>query len=267
MSQKKYKILSNDVITTDCGATLYRIQALKDFVAYPVATLNDPVEKVQNAARLKEGSTMFDVLADGDIEHMGIVVKAGDLGGYIEADRNLSQEGAAWVADQSKVFGYAQVLHDALVCGNSEVSEMAIVTGNALVMTGIAKGRAHIEGVLRSASMEGRAIVDYDSVLECDAVMKDNARLSDGSTACGFGIELSGNVLVTNQSQIEDQTKISGNVVVRGSVIGSSSINGATDEMTRIISSHVYDLTVNEPMVLENATYGQVDSESPKPMV
>ena len=36
-------------------------------------------------------------------------VKAGDLGGWIQRERNLSQEGDCWVYDNAQVFGDAEV--------------------------------------------------------------------------------------------------------------------------------------------------------------
>ena len=50
---------------------------------------------------------------------------AGDKGGWIEKEANLSQEGSAWVSDNAVVYGNAQVGGDAQVCDN------AVVCGNA----------------------------------------------------------------------------------------------------------------------------------------
>lgn len=61
-------------------------------------------------------------------------VKAGDLGGWIEAERNLSQEGSAWVADEACVTGSACVTGKALVTGEARVTGNAWVRGNARVM-------------------------------------------------------------------------------------------------------------------------------------
>lgn len=36
-------------------------------------------------------------------------VKAGDLGGWIEKEANLSHDGSAWVSDEARVYGEAQV--------------------------------------------------------------------------------------------------------------------------------------------------------------
>ena len=45
--------------------------------------------------------------------------KKGELGGYIEREVNLSQEGNAWVSGDARVFGGAQVSGDARVSGNA----------------------------------------------------------------------------------------------------------------------------------------------------
>ena len=81
------------------GITLYRIQALKDL---------------------------------GD-------VKAGDLGGWVESERNLSQDDVplvfdnAWIGGDAKVFGNARVFGNAFVSGNARVSGNAHIYGNAQV--------------------------------------------------------------------------------------------------------------------------------------
>ena len=55
-------------------------------------------------------------------------VKAGDLGGWIEAERNLSQNGAAWVT------GEALVMDSAWVTDSARVTGSARVMGSAWVM-------------------------------------------------------------------------------------------------------------------------------------
>ena len=47
-------------------------------------------------------------------------VRAGDVGGYIECERNLSQDGNAWVYGNALVSGNAQVYGNALVSGNAD---------------------------------------------------------------------------------------------------------------------------------------------------
>ena len=51
------------------------------------------------------GLTLFRIYALTDFDK----VKTGDLGGYIHSERNLSHDGTAWIGDNAKVCGGAQV--------------------------------------------------------------------------------------------------------------------------------------------------------------
>lgn len=73
--------------------TLYRIKALKDF---------------------------------GD-------VKAGQLGGYVEAENNLSHEGNCWVYDNVKVYDNARVSGNTQISGDAHVYDDTCVTGYVYV--------------------------------------------------------------------------------------------------------------------------------------
>ena len=71
------------------------------------------------------GITLFQIEATASF---GIVCK-GELGGYIEKEDNLSQDGDAWVSGNAWVYG------DAWVSGNARVYGNARVSGNAWVCT------------------------------------------------------------------------------------------------------------------------------------
>ena len=60
-------------------------------------------------------------------------VSAGDLGGWVESEKNLSQDGDAWVSDKARVSGNARVYGDARVSGDAWVSGNALVFGDARV--------------------------------------------------------------------------------------------------------------------------------------
>ena len=60
-------------------------------------------------------------------------VSAGDLGGFLESEKNLSQNGDAWVYGNAEVYGDARVYGDAWVSGNAEVYGDARVYGDAWV--------------------------------------------------------------------------------------------------------------------------------------
>ena len=49
-------------------------------------------------------------------------VTAGDLGGYVEKEENLSHDGNAWVFGNAKVSDNAKVSGEAKVSGNAEVA-------------------------------------------------------------------------------------------------------------------------------------------------
>lgn len=90
---KKYK-LTDQTIEHD-GRTLYRIQALIDIPYYNVSK--------------------------------------GDLGGYVESEDNLSQEGGAWVADNAKVYDNARVFDEAYVCHNACVYDNAQIRNHVFI--------------------------------------------------------------------------------------------------------------------------------------
>lgn len=93
MADKKYELVKEDKKIFTDGGAIYRIKALKDF---------------EN-------------------------VKAGDLGGYIENESNLSHDGNCWVYDKAKVYENAKVFGNAEVSGNATVGGEAQVYENAKV--------------------------------------------------------------------------------------------------------------------------------------
>jgi len=100
------------------GKTLYRIRALRDIVFY----------------KEKE---------DGELN-----VKAGDLGGFVENEKNLSQEGDCWIYEYGDccVFGNACVCDDAVVFGGAWVLGDVRICGCAFVGGNLRlSGRIRIE--------------------------------------------------------------------------------------------------------------------------
>ena len=60
-------------------------------------------------------------------------VDTGELGGWIEKESNLAQDGNAWVYGDAEVYGNAWVYGDAEVYGNARVSGDAEVYGHARI--------------------------------------------------------------------------------------------------------------------------------------
>lgn len=81
----------------------------------------------------------YEILKDTEINFFGkkiyrikalkdfAYVKKGDIGGFVESEENLSQEGDCWI------YGNAIVCDNSIVCGNSVVKDCAVVCGNSIV--------------------------------------------------------------------------------------------------------------------------------------
>lgn len=99
-------------------------------------------------------------------------VKAGDIGGFIEQEDNLSQDGLAWVYDNAMAYS------DALVTDNAKVKDRAKVYGRSLVSdNAIVMGTAE---VYNRAMVYGNARVGGSAWIMGDAMAYDNAKVSSG---------------------------------------------------------------------------------------
>ena len=96
-------------------------------------------------------------------------VKAGELGGWIEKEENLSHNGNAWVYGDAWVCGDARVCGDAQVCGDARVCDNALARDNALV-----RGNAR---VCDNALVRGDAQVYGDARVCGDAQVCGNAEI------------------------------------------------------------------------------------------
>ena len=132
------------------------------------------------------------------------MVKAGDLGGYIESEENLSQDNDAWVS------GNAWVVSNARVSGNAWVDGNAQVSGNAWVY-----GYARVSG---AAQVSGNAWVYGDAQVSGNAWVYDNARVS-------------GDALVLGDARVSGAAQVSGNAWVYGNaqVSGDAEVKSRED--------------------------------------
>ncbi|WP_206108667.1 hypothetical protein [Paenibacillus thiaminolyticus] len=120
--QKKFEFTGETTTDIAESATLHRIRALRNF---------------------------------GD-------VKAGDLGGWVESERNLSHGGNCWVYDDSAVFGRASVLGYASIRNGAMVYDNAFVAGEAVIDSSEVFGSAWVSGhaqVARGSLVYQRALI------------------------------------------------------------------------------------------------------------
>ena len=118
--------------------------------------------ELTDETREVDGVTLHRIRALVDIPRHD--VKAGDLGGWIEAERNLDQEFDAWVSDNARVCGDAWVYDNARVYGIARVSDNARVCGDAQVC-GNAQGCGNAR-VCGDARVSGNAQVYGDAQVE-----------------------------------------------------------------------------------------------------
>lgn len=88
---------------------------------------------------------LYRIQATAPIESLG--VKAGDLGGWVESEYNLSQEGKAWIGDNAAVMDLATVTGNAVVAGDAFIHQLAKIKDNAKVYDDVeVSGTAYIQG-------------------------------------------------------------------------------------------------------------------------
>ena len=110
-------------------------------------------------------------------------VKKGELGGYVESEHNLSQEGDCWVYGNARVYSNARVYGNAWVCGNAEVFGNAWVCGNAKVYDNAEVcGNAKVFG---NAWVCGNAEVYDNAKVFGNAEVYDNAKVCGNAEVCG----------------------------------------------------------------------------------
>lgn len=179
----------------------------------------------------EEKMKKYKILEDGSIKFRGkslcriqalidfADVKAGDIGGYVESEENLSHEGEAWVYDNAIVCDDARVFHNAKVRWDAKVFDHAKVYYEAEI-----HGSAEIYGnaeVFCDAYVEGNAkiygnaeVYDYAEVHDYAEIF-DNAKVSGKACICSC-TEIYGNAKIYEKSNISGDAKIYGNAAVFG---------------------------------------------------
>ena len=98
-------------------------------------------------------------------------VSIGDLGGCIEKEDNLSQEGDCWVYDNARVYDDARIYDNAEIYGNARICSNAEVYGNAWVYD--------------NAEIYGNALIYDNARIYGNALIYDNAEIYGNARICG----------------------------------------------------------------------------------
>ena len=146
----------------------------------------------------RSGFSLFRIRALVDI---GISVRAGDLGGFVESEKNLSHLGSSWVGGNARVYGNATVSGDSLVTdesrvgGESQICGESIIRGNAII-----SGSALID---ENASVRDEASVTSHAIVRGHASVGDHANITD-------------HALIDGNAGIGSNAKIFCDTIIRG---------------------------------------------------
>lgn len=146
-------------------------------------------------------------------------VKKGDLGGYVERETNLSQEGLCWIGDNAIVKDFARVRDEAYVYENAKVQDNAEVSGNVEVY-----GHALIGGeslVTDFASVGGNAKVLDEAIIKNNAYVSGNAKVRDhviikDSALVSDYAKIHGKAVISNYAEVSGNAEVYGNAQVSG---------------------------------------------------
>ena len=141
-------------------------------------------------------------------------IKAGDLGGFIENERNLSHEDNAWVSGNAKVIDNARVSDNALVSGETWVGGNARVDGNARV-----SGETWVGGYAR---------------------VSDNALVIDNARVSGYA-KVGGKAIVGGEALVSGYAKVGGKAIVGGEAWVSGEAQVSDDGLINSNNDYLYE--------------------------
>ena len=129
-----------------------------------------------------DGVSVYRIIAEKTFKNLvdGRIVKKGDIGGWIEDERNLSQDGSCWVAGDAVVCDEALVKDDAIVKDNAVVCDNALVRDFSNV-----NNKSYIGGY---ATIQDGAICSGVAQVDGNAIVKDQAFVGGAAHVTGHAI-------------------------------------------------------------------------------
>lgn len=150
-NDRKYELTDIRQSVSISGESLYRIKSLKEFVN----------------------------------EATGLKIKAGQLGGFVQSESNLSQDGTCWIDDNARVFNNAVVTDNAYVASEAMVNQNAEIKDNAVVI-----GESWITNkaqILEKAFVRDMPLIKDSAIIKGEAIVCGNHSIS-GNTEISTGI-------------------------------------------------------------------------------
>ena len=105
-------------------------------------------------------------------------VKAGDFGGFIENESNLSHKGNCWVYNSAKVYGRATIVGDSRVTHDAEIWEDSVLQDKSVVSC---NAKVHGASVVKNGSLVSDYADVQHAVIDGGSWIHDHAKVHGGA--------------------------------------------------------------------------------------
>ncbi len=110
---------------------------------------------------------------------IGETVKKGDLGGLVDGEHNLSQEGNCWISYYAGAHDHSRVMDNAVLKDYSVARDSSTVSGNAVMKDySVARDSSTVSG---NAVMKDCSIAYKDSTITGNALLQADQRIQYGT--------------------------------------------------------------------------------------
>ena len=144
-------------------------------------------------------------------------IKAGDVGGWVCSENNLSQEGDCWIYDEARclddarVYDNAMMFDNAIMFGNSVMYDNAVMLNNSIMYDN--------SKMFNKAKMYDNAIMCNNARVYDNAKMYDNAIMYDNAemynNAIMFGnAKMYDNAIMYDNAEMYDEARMWNNAVM-----------------------------------------------------
>lgn len=161
-------------------------------------------ELTEKTMEISKGKVLHRIKALKSFGH----VKNGDIGGWVESEANLSQEGDCWIYDCAAVIGNAEIHDSAAVKGVSFIRDNAVAKDHALIIDSVMRDNSVVKdnATINSVKMSGNSCVMENALL--NAFIRKQLVSIMGNSCIGGNANISGGVFTGNvkilQSYITD---------------------------------------------------------------
>lgn len=178
---------------------IQKIEELKKTYAEMASDMNVSEEKlklIKNDIKDLKARRKYTLVKDGALFKLVSKldfddVKAGDIGGHVANEHNLSHKGKCWI------YKGARVIENAKVMGNAKVKDSALVSGSAMIFD-----NALVED---TAIVTGDAMIYKNATVRNISIVKGNSHIRGKSFISGKSI-LDGQIIVGGKTEIIDKT-------------------------------------------------------------